>query len=242
MLRKTIVFFLLTSTLCYGVNRPTGYMGKKLIVSSRIGVSMLSFNPIDYTTNQYFIPKNIFGGSADYVMGRSAVCSFIYEGYKAGVDYPNNINYYTKKNFPAVLYANKFGLGIKLFRRGYYAPVGKYIKVEFQLITSETRYEKFIMTGTNKYKSLGITSYKFNTFSFNYTIGKSRILFDYLVLDYGIRLGVTPNIFVLTGEILDYSSSGNLSMESSNFDYYGKQKIFFQQLLNVHLNIGFLAL
>jgi hypothetical protein len=243
MKRSFFILFLSLSSFVYSQITPA-YKGKRFILSARLGASFLSFNSIAGVSDKSYKIKNIAGASADFVVSRNKSLSAIYENFTIKMPYPNTINYdYASLNIPAILNAQKIGLGIKLYRRGYIAPVGKYVKIEAQFITSKIDYEKFILYQTNYYErstSLGVQSIRYNTFSLNYTIGRTRILFNTLVLDYGLRLGVTPYILTTLGDLFEYSNQ-NFNIDYNYFEYYGKQRIFVQQIINIHLNIGFLA-
>jgi hypothetical protein len=107
-------------------------------------------------------------------------------------------------------------------------------------------YTKFAIADPNSYSSpttyihsnLGEGEYSFKNIAFAYTIGNQRMLGDKITLDYGIRFAYSPalNIITLASVADAYSSSAE-----SYFRRASNLRIAREQLINIHLGIGFLA-
>ena len=144
------------------------------------------------------------------------------------------------------------GLGCKFFHFGTLAPVGKYNKLEILLFLSHLTYDKdksfpLGQTGTNgqqMYQSLGEGDYQFKSFALAYTVGRSRVFWDKIVLDYGLRLAISNGIFTYMGNAL-WDDTGNSSYGSTDITKAMRQdvnkRIFREQLVNFHIGISFLA-
>ncbi len=137
------------------------------------------------------------------------------------------------------------GLGLKFFRKGTLAPIGKYNKLELLLLLTKLTYgdNSFISTeynyGTTTRISKGTGNYNFTTFGVVYTTGRSRVLFNKLVLDYGLRLGVVPP-GILAFFLGDIGDGGQGQFEST-LNRQVNFRLFREQLVNFHIGLGFLA-
>lgn len=158
--------------------------------------------------------------------------------------YPDGARYGGYFSKPALLTSINFSFGVKTFKTGFIAPVGKYRKIEMLLM-----FENIVYDNENFKKSinddpsqdtlytLGTGKYSYRNVSFAYTFGRQRVIKDKIVLDYGIRFAYMPALNIITlaaGD--DYVSS----IET----YYRRQsalRLARQQLVNFHLGIGFLA-
>lgn len=145
-----------------------------------------------------------------------------------------------------------FSLGFKFFRSRYMNPFGKYRKIELILARSkvimdedafyyESGSQSPYYTGT-KY-DLPRTKISYKSFVFAYTVGKQRILFNKLVLDYGVRFGINYNYVFnhasIIGMIKD-DTSDELSIEQ-RLKEAANYRLFGSQLLNAHVGLRFLA-
>lgn len=178
------------------------------------------------------------------------------EIYIENYDGSNYNSYYAKYSLkpykPMQINSYNIGLGFKFFSTGSLAPIGKYKKVEVLLLLNHLEYDKnaflftsYTSTGGSTYLAFGKGDYKFNTVSASYTMGRSRVFFDRIVLDGGIRFGVVPAGFLsvlLDSE--DYSSSPLYSnaegiRKGLRRDTY--TRLFAFQAINIHLGLSFLA-
>lgn len=135
---------------------------------------------------------------------------------------------------------------MKRYKRGFLAPVGLYRKFEAVFIFEKLKYDyqNFAIpdqnSGNYPYASikdpLGEGEYKFFNMSFACTFGKQTALNDKFVLDYGIRLAYCPALNIITLAAADeYSRATGYFRRESNL------RVAKQQLVNIHIGIGFLA-
>ena len=95
------------------------------------------------------------------------------------------------------------------------------------------------------YGRIGKGDYNFNTVSISYTMGRSRVFFDRIVLDGGIRFGFVPaGVLAVMIESDEYSASTIYSTEvgvrkAFRNDTY--TRLFTFQAINFHLGLSFLA-
>lgn len=174
------------------------------------------------------------GGHDNFINGAS------YREYP----YPEGVRYGGSYSKPALLTSKNISLGIKYFKSGLIAPVGRYRKLEILMLFETIKYDY-----RNFYKqvdsepvndtlyTLGKGEYKYKNIAIVYTIGKQRILKDKFVLDYGIRFAWSPalNIVTLTGGIDDSPNIETYYRRQSNL------RIAKEQIVNIHIGIGFLA-
>ncbi|MGZ6519829.1 MAG: hypothetical protein ACXVED_19750, partial [Bacteroidia bacterium] len=157
---------------------------------------------------------------------------------------PNQTKYSGDFTVPATLRSINLALGFKMFRQGTIAPVGGYQKLELLFMMETVDYDNkhfygYDYSGTYStpvpVSQNGSGEYTYRNLAVGYTIGKQRILFDRLVFDYGIRFAIAPAV---VSEIL------NDGVYASMEDYYmtqSRERVFREQLINVHLGLGFLA-
>jgi hypothetical protein len=160
--------------------------------------------------------------------------------------YPYDVKYGGDFSMPASLTSINFGLGLKTFKRGFLAPVGRYNKLEFLFMLETVTYKntQFLKKNNDNYPytydpfTAGEGTYKYKNFAIVYSIGRQRVLFNKLVLDYGIRFAYTPSINVVSIIVADNADKNDME------NYYrnaSRNRVFREQLLNFHIGIGFLA-
>ena len=185
--------------------------------------------------------------------GEITTYTYSYNPYSSSGQY-YTYKYDEKPYKPMQIRAINLGLGFKFFQSGSLSPVGKYKKVELLFMFNHLTYKKNAFTyydnyygssGSYRTATLGTGDYQFNTFAITYTIGRSRVLFDKLVLDCGIRFGVTPagiwGYVNQNGDFLDTSSSSYVLGIEKNFRYHTNMRMFRCQLFNFHIGLGFLT-
>lgn len=175
-----------------------------------------------------------------------------YNGYNS-YDY-YTVTYNPKPYKPMQIRAINFGIGFKFFQSGSLAPIGKYKKLELLFMFNHLTYKRDGFTyydnsysGYGQYRTLtvGKGDYQFNTFAITYAIGRSRVLFDKLIFDCGIRFGLTPagvwGYVNQNGDFLDTSSSSGTLAAEQDFRYHANMRMFRCQLFNFHIGLSFLA-
>ncbi|MCX6297053.1 MAG: hypothetical protein NTX97_13530 [Bacteroidetes bacterium] len=158
--------------------------------------------------------------------------------------YPEGARYGGGFSKPVLLTSMNVGLGVKFFKSGFIAPTGRYRKLEVLMLFESVKYDKDNFrksvngdVSQDTLYTLGKGVYKFKNVSFVYSFGKECILNDKIVLDYGIRVALTPQFNIIT------LMAGDEFINSTE-DYFRHQanmRITREQLVNFHIGIGFLA-
>lgn len=178
--------------------------------------------------------------------------SEMYVEYYDGFNYSSFTATYSVKPYkPMQINSFNIGLGFKFFQSGTLAPIGKYKKVELLMLFNHLEYKRnsFLYYDYNSsqsvYGQFGTGDYQFNTVALSYTMGRSRVLFDRLVFDYGIRFGIVPAAVFTTlfyEERDNYSTAYVSSIEIKNqFRNDTYTRLFRYQAINFHLGLSFLT-
>jgi hypothetical protein len=264
MKRKILFFFLLIAAAANA--QVAGYMGKRFTVGysnyffpglKGPGPSTASWNDepsatfnnvnclnFEYVAKERTVPVL----SLQYMRtGIAYYRSYDREFYQGSeYCYPEQAAYKGNYSVPALLKCVNLGLGFKKFRRGSVAPVGGYQKFEFLLMFETVTYDNkhFVKRDDYNYDqdvvipAMGTGEYKYRDFALVYTLGKQRVLFDKLVLDYGMRFAFAPPGFGTA--LFGIGFAGNSNMESV-YRSQSHARLFREQMLNIHLGLGFLA-
>lgn len=210
----------------------THCLGADYIISPRISLCLAAqFSKTDlFKYGTIFDVTESMGGSRDY--------------YK--------IVYRPEDEKDMALRGMNISFGFKFFKSRYLNPYGRYRKIELILAQSAVVMDKdgfyYDYSNqwpyyTNKKYELEDRSYNYKSFVVAFTFGKQRILFNKLILDYGVRAGINYNYVFKHASIIgmlsegfsdDYTIAGKLK-EAANFRLFGAQ------LFNAHIGLGFLA-
>ncbi len=248
-MKKIVALLLLFSTITLSA-QVAGYMGKRF----SIGYSNL-FSP--YIGNNY---SSIYGSQLrikglnvshildlNYIIQyRKAICvsvSYIGSKIENNSVAPDYLNYYsynfTEPKYNARSSSLGFSLGLKLFKRSLFAPLGPYVKWEGIFLLNSIKYKPYSYTyynynpNTSETKSYNGGQLYSKAFGAAFGFGKQRVFFDKLLIDYGIRGAIVIN---LNDDLNKIHSDYEAELANKTFD-----KIFYQQFINLRLGIGFLA-
>lgn len=263
-MKKNIILYIVCSIAFFNSHaQVSGYMGKRFSIgySNYFLPSILGPKVNGTSASDKIGINTTHCVNLDYIIKERTSFCLSLQTQKLGV---NNVRYYNVEyvdpfgtnNYGSYQYNPKpfrfmqlktysVGLGFKFFASGSLAPIGKYKKVELLLLFSNLTYPKnaFEDTGLNDpytRTNIGTGDYSFSTFALTYTMGRSRVLFDRIVLDYGLRFGATPaGFFAFLNSDGDFSSN-NLTPEKT-FRQDTNMRLFRQQLVNLHIGISFLA-
>ncbi|OFY84012.1 MAG: hypothetical protein A3F72_18500 [Bacteroidetes bacterium RIFCSPLOWO2_12_FULL_35_15] len=248
---KIIVFLILVSSTVFA--QVPGYMGKRFVIGYENYFFPAFYGPGKNNANPgpSFSPgfNTTHCLNIDYTVKQRMNVCFSLQHLRTGIAYKGDDYAYPKEskysgNFstPAQLTSNNIGFGFKVFRRGNIAPVGKYQKFEILLFFEKVKYENnnFTTHEQNYYENVPITlgtgEYTYRNFAITYSLGKQRIFFNKLVMDYGIRAAITP-VVIPTG----LYTVDNVRDMDDRFKVDSRFRIFRQQLFNFHIGLGFLA-
>lgn len=262
---RLIILFLFSTAFINA--QIAGYMGKRAVIGysnycmlGLIGPGPNNSGPMDeasFTINNVhclnfeyaYKQRRMICLSGQYLRtgiayDRGAHEKTIYGSTYRDYPYSDGVKYGGKFTKPALLTSVNIGLGVKFFKTGFIAPVGRYRKLEFLFLFEKVKYDyqhfkKAVDSDpiNDTPYTLGAGEYNYKNVAFAYTIGKQRILYDKIVLDYGLRFAWSPalNIISLTG---GFDDSPTVEV------YYRRQanlRIAREQMVNFHIGIGFLA-
>lgn len=159
--------------------------------------------------------------------------------------YPDGARYGGDFSKPALLTSTNLGIGVKTFKSGFIAPVGKYRKIEMLLMFENITYDKDNFKKSSSIDdpsqdtlvTLGVGKYSYRNVSFSYTFGRQRVIKDKIVLDYGIRFAYMPALNIITLAAADEY----VNDVEKYFRRQSNLRLARQQLVNFHLGFGFLA-
>jgi len=249
---KLSIFILLLFSVSFA--QVPGYLGKKFIISTGN-----SFSPslIDPASSKTFNGAGFFGipslnstyiFTIDYAISRKFNLCLSVNYLKTGVEYEGvygnvlgSALYTGSLSTPIQLTSYGASIAFKVFSRGFVAPVGRYKKFDCGISFASGKYNNsmFISSddgtpvggGSGDYKAVGVT--------FGLTVGRQRIFFDKLTVDYGLR-------FALTGFI----SKDQTDSDATTIDYPSmihdaiatdcNTRLLHHELVNFVINIGFI--
>lgn len=248
-MKKLIVFIIILISISVKAQVP-GYFGKRLSFGYSNYFSPSNFSIASHTTKDHAWGLNTSHSfnSEFTIKPRTNLCigvQFSKLGIEDHYEYENyySLVYQPASHKPMQLRTTNFSLGFKIFRSVYVAPVGKYQKIEFIFLLDEVKYNQGdfydnISFTKNRVENIGKGKYNYRSSVFAYTIGRQRILFNSIIIDSGVRFGMSPN--VMFDNIGDLFSSGAPSFENQ-IRRKVNQRIFGAQMCNIHLGIGFIA-
>jgi hypothetical protein len=252
-MKKIIVLLSIVSLTAY--SQVTGYLGKRFTVGYSVTTfPALGAMPSSDEGELELKWKAIHCGNIEYIVGkRSAlIVGMQYSKYATRLNgiYVNGynsttLNYDPVPYSPAIISSTGLNLSYKFFGKRFLAPVGKYMKIDFlylhnKVTLPEKAFSYTDYSGSNAIKknmNYGSKEYIFNAIVLAATFGKQRIFFDVLAVDYGIRIGFTPQALA---SIDLFESNNSVSLENK-IKTKNMERTFAYQVFNVHIGIGFLA-
>lgn len=257
---KLVLLLILFVSGLYAQN--SGYMGKKMIAGYGFHMSPGYFgtqgeniiNKIHEGYVEYATSKRFVLGAATrfyktiYANQRNVSIFSIYGNYVPTQVNSNPQGYYNMKGANYLLYG-------KLFKSGYVAPWGRYFMFGATLNTFQANYDPSIMKvlvreeaygtfGTAKeyyYSNFGLTHQSFVKFDLLIGFGRTRMIADRVVLDYGFNANAIALARVLFDVISDLDRTSEEGLPP--YDYVAKtsaSRVRALNRFNVFLRIGFL--
>lgn len=230
-MRFLLPIFIFFASILASYAQP-GYQGKKLSFGYNLVVSP-AFSGPTYNGGKGIGAFNLMHtGRVDYVLTRKTAIGLLYSFSRTGVNYTLNVfgnNIY--KGNPLKAISNGIGINYRVFFGGAtsLAPIGKYLDLEVQLLTTLV-----------KDKLIGQDVLRTHYFLAAFSLGRQKVIFNSLLLDYGVRFGLVPQV------ISSYLLSSNTQFDNNGHltgDVKGKTalRIFSQQVIGVRLGLSFLA-
>ena len=261
-MRAFALFLFCTCSILAAAQAPSGYMGKRLTVgyelntfgawirpnaNDSIGIS--SFN----TKKQFYI---------DWVTDRRTAFGVTYKHYRTTAHFTERDVEYIGSNSSggsfscflrpqnnAPMFVNHYGLYGKFFYGSEIAPLGSYLligleRIRWRVAPNPTTFDHDpdpFQQG-NCFDSNPVMNHepRMHATMLNMAIGKQRVLFDHVVLSYGLQMGW---VFGAIGEIDPFATT--ILEERYNEENYIKtvtrSRLFNHNFFNVQLGIGWLA-
>jgi hypothetical protein len=247
-----------------------GYLGKRFSVgysnyffprSTLISPAFALVDEDKVSTEQVFNSTHCL--DMDYVLtpwvsicvaGQFSKMGMVKQGSEFYVERIGDVQYLPSSKKDMQLNTINLSLALKFFKERYMNPFGKYRKLEAMLMMNKIKVDEdgfFSTTYTQNgmqltpYAVTGDT-YKFNSLILAYTIGRQRILFDKLVLDWGIRFGVNYSFIAGSVNPLETMVAERKSAyEEDTIERKLKEQAVTRtmgaQFVNAHLGLRFLA-
>lgn len=217
----------------------SGYQGKRFLFSADGLLSPCLSNP-NANGNKGVLYMNFRKSfSLEYVINRKTALTFSYINFNSKIEPGEHQVYYNGDNYNIEgllgLRTSTLALGVKLFTKDWIAPLGSFVKFDFE----------YMISSLDSFSELTATSYfnndpvledfdhekKYYHTGIYMTIGEQRIVFDRIVLKFGIRAGV---VFMAPRSI-------DQPIDSDKYlNYLTKRRLFTSSLLNFQLGVGIL--
>ena len=242
-MRGFVFIFMLISTTCFG--QAPGYMGKKLLITGEISFLNALFNP-NHNMN-HGLNKFSFNFRSttdlDYVVARNATIGATFDVFYTGMEYDWNADAFDELLVPAIddrfdhgrIFGYGYGLNYKIFRnpsKGGIAPVGSYAKFDVMLL--DVRIKPFDKTNDMAHSY----SHRFFTPAISITLGRQRILWDFLVLRSGIQVGFVP--MGISPYLQSLDKGIERGTQEQDLRAHAEARLMTYYLLNVNFGVGFL--
>ncbi|MFL5764229.1 MAG: hypothetical protein ACJ77K_09825 [Bacteroidia bacterium] len=244
-MKKPVIFIFLLFLACQlPAQFSPGYMGKRLVVTHST-----HFFPA-FGEPGLFRKKGILNvahtAGVEFALQQHTMVSLAVQYVYTGVNYKSTEYYYNNlipRDDPSVGPAREsvlqYSFGLKKFRKNAPGPFGFYMKWEVLYRKYRVTYDPdaFVKEDDSGYginylpADGGVGSISFSGAGFAYSAGFQRILWDKLVVDYGLR-------FQIGGPLRSNTTKNNVEKYMMS---NAESRYFEHQLLNFKLGIGFLA-
>jgi hypothetical protein len=273
-MKKILTSFFVFFFCIASIAQVPGYLGKRFSVGysnyffprSTLVSSSFTFGDEDKTSTRMAF-NSTHSLDVDYVLtpwvsaclaGQFSKMDVVKQGGEFNVERGgtyNTVQYLPGSKEDMQLNTINLSVAFKFFKERYMNPYGKYRKLEVMLMMNtikmdengfySVRYDPPKPKQVLPYPVAG-ERYKFNSLILAYTIGKQRVLFDKLVLDWGIRFGINYNYISKSVNPLEMMFADRTSAyEEDSIEKKLKEQAIARtmgaQLVNAHVGLRFLA-
>lgn len=239
------LFFILTLVSTQAFGQASGYMGKKLLITGEVSFLNALFNP-NHNMNQGLNKFSFNFRSTtdlDYVIARNGTIGATFDVFYTGMKYDWNSDDFNKLLVPGIedqfdhgrIFGYGYGINYKIFRnpsKGGIAPVGSYAKFDVMLL--DVRIRPF----DNGNDVAHPYSDRFLTPAISITLGRQRVLWDFLVLRSGIQIGFVP--FGISPYLQSLDKGIERGSQQQDLRANAEARLMTYYLLNVNFGVGFL--
>ena len=240
---RLVVILLLVAETCFG--QASGYMGKKFLITGEISFLNALFNP-NHNMNTGLNKFSFNFRSTtdlDYVVARNGSIGATFDVFYTGMKYDWNSDSYDELLVPGIedrfkngrIFGYGYGINYKFFRnpsKSGIAPVGSYAKLDLMLL--DVRIRPF----DNENDVTSSYSNRFFTPAISITLGRQRILWDFLVLRAGIQVGFVP--FGVSSYLQSLDNGIERGTQEQDLRANAEARLMTYYLLNVNFGVGFL--
>jgi hypothetical protein len=227
-IKYIISVFILISCFTIAHAQVPGFLGKKLTLSAGAYAGYSIGAPAKVGSTNAGIDKRFFLG-ADYVIGRKWTAGIEYQKLSSALSltFDNAVENATRVDeYTYALKANTFKFSFTHFgsKSNFLAPVGRYFTLGFLMVNYTISDDKGYMFNA------GRDLFKGHNIGFSFDVGKRRVLYKQLVVDYAAQLAlVIPN----------KNSESGLQNE---FAQGGADRLLAAHLVTFKLGLGWLIL
>ncbi len=238
-IKRLLILFIVLFVSNIALGQISGYQGKRFLFSA-VGLFSPCLSNPNANSNQGWKYMNFRKSfSLEYVINRKTALTFSYINFNSTIDpgeqqiFINGDNYYIEGLLG--LRTNTLAIGVKLFTKDWIAPLGSFIKFDFEYMISSL--DSVSELTANSYYNNDIELEDFDNGKKYYhtgiymTIGKQRVVFDRILLKYGIRAGVV----IMAPRGVDQSIDSDKYL-----NYLIKRRLFSSSILNFQLGVGVL--
>ncbi len=238
----SIIFSLIASQ---ALGQASGYMGKKLLITGEVSFFNALFNP-NHNMNKGLNKFSFNFRSTtdlDYVVARNATLGATFDVFYTGMDYDWNNPEFDEPLIPGIddlfehgrIFGYGYGLNYKIFRnpsKGGIAPVGSYAKFDVMLL--DVRVKPFDKGNdvTHAYTD------RFFTPAISITLGRQRVLWDFLILRSGIQVGFVP--MGISPYLQSLGNGIERGSQEQDLRANAEARLMTYYLFNVNFGVGFL--
>lgn len=233
----------LVSVNCFG--QASGYMGKKLLITGEVSFLNAIFNP-NHNMNRGLNKFSFNFRSTtdlDYVVARNATIGATLDVFYTGVEYDWNTDSHEELLVPGIddgfehgrIFGYGYGINYKIFRnpsRGGIAPVGSYAKFDVMLL--DVRIKPFDKDNDMAHSYTN----RFFTPAISITLGRQRVLWDFLILRSGIQIGFVP--MGISPYLQSLDKGIERGTQEQDLRAHAEARLMTYYLFNVNFGVGFL--
>jgi hypothetical protein len=254
MKKIIIILFILSSTVLNSRAQISGYMGKRMLFMFDLHTRP-SFSEPNVNGNNGITSLNTKQSLAlEYVTGEHNSIGIAYSFYNTMFDFKEiqvsiaDVAGFGNSTFIPIglgsMSVKNYSIYFKFFKGGNLAPLGTYLKLQFDYFAWDNTYNWKQNLGDDPAQNASIQKWldnsSYESYGINMTFGNQLIYFDHLVVNYALQFGYLFNggRTAIFGDI-DPSDSV-YPAHSDALKYASSARVFSHNLWSINLGIGYL--